>query len=61
MRRKDSRPEVQRMRVLPIIDRLVGFFCGMGDTSAEVDSKLPNVGEASCVPNVGIQTPEFSR
>ena len=59
MGREDTGPEVQGVRVLPVVDGFVRVFGGLGDASAEVDSKLPYIGEAGRIANVRVEAPQF--
>lgn len=34
---KDAGPEVKGVSILPVIDGLIRFFCGMRNTGAEMD------------------------
>jgi len=56
---EDAGPEVEGVRVLPVVDCFVGVFRGVRDAGSEVDGQLTDVGEAGRVADVGVEAPEF--
>jgi len=56
---EDAGPEVERVRVLPVVDCFVGVLCRVRDAGSKVDGQLTDVAEAGRVADVRVEAPEF--
>src|SRR5258708_6101544 len=48
------------MNILPIVDDLVRIFRRFGDTTPEMNGKLPDKMKSGCIPDYLIDAPDFS-